>query len=120
VINHRFTRSVTPNLTLAEKISRREIEKLEKERKHLVNVRQALVDKGDEAPAAKMAAELETVEAGLQGLHDREANIRAGYVYVLNKVHGGPGSSRVQAEHHPSLVPLMICLEYLGSLPSNP
>lgn len=64
----------------------REIEKLEKERKHLVNVRQALLDKGDEAGAAKMAAELETVEAGLDGLHEREANIRAGYVYVISNV----------------------------------
>ncbi len=65
---------------------RREIEKLEKERKHLLNVRQALLDKGDEAAAAKMAAELENVEAGLQGLHEREANIRAGYVYVISNV----------------------------------
>ncbi len=65
---------------------RREIEKLEKERKHLLNVRQALLDKGDDAAAAKMTAELESVEAGLQGLHDREANIRAGYVYVISNV----------------------------------
>jgi hypothetical protein len=65
---------------------RREIEKLEKERKHLLNVRQALLDKGDETAAAKMTAELATVEAGLQGLHDREANIRAGYVYVISNV----------------------------------
>jgi predicted transcriptional regulator len=42
---------------------RREIEKLEKERRHLVNVRQALLDKGDEAAAAEMAAELANVEA---------------------------------------------------------
>lgn len=65
---------------------RREIEKLEKERKHLFNVRQALLAKGDEAAAAKMTAELEAVDAGLQGLHDREANIRAGYVYVISNV----------------------------------
>lgn len=65
---------------------RREIEKLEKERKHMLNVRQALLDKGDEAAAAKMTAELDTIEAGLQGLHDREANIRAGYVYVISNL----------------------------------
>jgi seryl-tRNA synthetase len=65
---------------------RREIEKLEKERKHLLNVRQALLDKGDEVAAAKMTAELDNVEAGLQGLHDREANIRAGYVYVISNL----------------------------------
>jgi hypothetical protein len=65
---------------------RREIEKLEKERKHLLNVRQALLNKGDEVAAAKMTAELDTIDAGLQGLHDREANIRAGYVYVISNV----------------------------------
>lgn len=65
---------------------RREIEKLEKERKHLLNVRQALLDKGDEAAAAKLTAELDNVDAGLQGLHDREANIRAGYVYVISNL----------------------------------
>lgn len=27
---------------------------------------------------------MENVDAGLQGLHDREANIRAGYVYVIS------------------------------------
>lgn len=65
---------------------RREIEKLEKERKHLLNVRQALLDKGDEAAAAKMTDQLENLDAGLQGLHDREANIRAGYVYVISNL----------------------------------
>jgi hypothetical protein len=75
---------------------RREIEKLEKERKHLLNVRQALLDKGDEAAAAEMAAELENVEAGLQGLHDREANIRAGYVYVISNLGAfGPNMVKV-------------------------
>jgi hypothetical protein len=65
---------------------RREIEKLEKERSHLANVHRALVDKGDHEAAAKMQAELTDVEAGLQGLHEREANIRAGYVYVISNV----------------------------------
>ena len=75
---------------------RREIEKLEKERKHLQNVRQALLDKGDDEAAAQMAAELENVEAGLQGLHDREANIRAGYVYVISNLGAfGPNMVKV-------------------------
>jgi hypothetical protein len=75
---------------------RREIEKLEKERKHLLNVRQALLDKGDEVAAAKLTAELGNVEAGLEGLHDREANIRAGYVYVISNLGAfGPNMVKV-------------------------
>lgn len=65
---------------------RREIEKLEKERRHLLNVRQALLERGDEVAAAKMTAEIDNVDAGLQGLHEREANIRAGYVYVISNL----------------------------------
>ncbi|MBB4909853.1 DUF4041 domain-containing protein [Actinophytocola algeriensis] len=89
---------------------RREIEKLEKERKHLMNVRQALLDKGDEAAAAKMAAELENVEAGLQGLHDREANIRAGYVYVISNL-GAFGPNMVKVGMTRRLNPMERVLE---------
>ncbi|MEU4743059.1 DUF4041 domain-containing protein [Actinosynnema sp. NPDC023658] len=74
---------------------RREIEKLDKERNHLVNVRQALLDKGDEAAARKIQVELDDVDAGLQGLRDREANIRAGYVYVISNV-GALGANMVK------------------------
>jgi hypothetical protein len=43
-----------------------------------------------------MTAELDTVEAGLQGLHDREANIRAGYVYVISNLGAfGPNMVKV-------------------------
>jgi hypothetical protein len=89
---------------------RREIEKLEKERRHLVNVRQALLDKGDETAAAEMAAELENVEAGLQGLHDREANIRAGYVYVISNL-GAFGPNMVKVGMTRRLNPLERVLE---------
>jgi len=89
---------------------RREIEKLEKERKHLVNVRQALLDKGDEAAAAEMTAELENVESGLQGLHDREANIRAGYVYVISNL-GAFGPNMVKVGMTRRLNPIERVLE---------
>jgi hypothetical protein len=89
---------------------RREIEKLEKERRHLVNVRQALLDKGDETAAAEMAAELENVEAGLQGLHDREANIRAGYVYVISNL-GAFGPNMVKVGMTRRLNPIERVLE---------
>ncbi|WP_329790104.1 DUF4041 domain-containing protein [Lentzea sp. DG1S-22] len=65
---------------------RRELEKLEKERKHLENVRQALLAKGDHAAAEELQSELDEVVAGIDGVHQREANIRAGYVYVISNL----------------------------------
>lgn len=65
---------------------RRELEKLDKERKHLENVRQALLAKGDLAAAEELQSELDKVVSGIEGVHQREANIRAGYVYVISNV----------------------------------
>lgn len=65
---------------------RRELEKLEKERKHLENVRRALLAKGDVAGAEKLQSELDEVVSGIEGVHQREANIRAGYVYVISNL----------------------------------
>lgn len=65
---------------------RRELEKLEKERKHLENVRKALLDKGELDAARELEAELDKVVAGIEGVHEREANIRAGYVYVISNL----------------------------------
>ncbi|NKE57158.1 DUF4041 domain-containing protein [Lentzea sp. PSKA42] len=65
---------------------RRELEKLEKERKHLENVRQALLAKGDLAAAEELQSELDKVVSGIEGVHQREANIRAGYVYVISNL----------------------------------
>ncbi len=89
---------------------RREIEKLEKERHHLANVRQALLDKGDEAAAEKIEVELGNVEAGLQGLHEREANIRAGYVYVISNL-GSLGPKMVKIGMTRRLIPSERVLE---------
>lgn len=65
---------------------RRELEKLEKERKHLENVRQALLAKGEITAAEELQSELDKVVAGIEGVHEREANIRAGYVYVISNL----------------------------------
>ncbi|GHH44626.1 DUF4041 domain-containing protein [Lentzea cavernae] len=65
---------------------RRELEKLEKERKHLENVRRALLAKGDVAAADELQSELDKVVSGIEGVHQREANIRAGYVYVISNL----------------------------------
>ncbi|MFD5827758.1 DUF4041 domain-containing protein [Lentzea sp. NPDC060358] len=65
---------------------RRELEKLDKERKHLENVRKALLDKGELEAARELEAELEQVVASIDGVHQREANIRAGYVYVISNL----------------------------------
>ncbi|SFR28467.1 T5orf172 domain-containing protein [Lentzea waywayandensis] len=65
---------------------RRELEKLEKERKHLENVRRALLAKGDVAAAEELQSELDKVVSGIEGVHQREANIRAGYVYVISNL----------------------------------
>jgi hypothetical protein len=65
---------------------RRELEKLEKERKHLENVRQALLAKGELAAAEELQSELDKVVSGIEGVHQREANIRAGYVYVISNL----------------------------------
>jgi uncharacterized protein DUF4041/T5orf172 domain-containing protein len=89
---------------------RREIEKLQKERQHIANVRQALLDKGDETGAAKMQEELDNVDAGLQGLQEREANIRAGYVYVISNI-GAFGPSMVKVGMTRRLIPAERVLE---------
>jgi hypothetical protein len=64
----------------------RERERLEKERQHYANARQALVDKGDELAARRMAEQLAEVEKELANVDFRAANIRAGYVYVISNI----------------------------------
>lgn len=81
--------------TKAQAEYRREIEKLEKERRHLVNVQSALRNRGDGDGAAKIQADLDNLDASLEGLHNREANIRAGYVYVISNI-GSFGSNMVK------------------------
>lgn len=89
---------------------RREIEKLEKKRRHLVTVHKALLEKGDTEGAAQMRLELDNVESGIQGVHEREANIRAGYVYVISNI-GAFGTNMVKIGMTRRLTPAERVLE---------
>ena len=60
--------------------------RLEKERQHHANALQALLDKGDEAGAARLHEQLSEVERAIEDMDYRAANIRAGYVYVISNI----------------------------------
>lgn len=64
----------------------REHERLAKERAHYANAVEALRAKGESAEAAELEAKLAELDGALKGLEEREANIRAGYVYVISNV----------------------------------
>lgn len=66
--------------------SEREQERLGKERTHYVNAIQKLVEKGDMVAAAAATEKLQEVDAALQGVIERAANVRAGYVYVISNL----------------------------------
>jgi hypothetical protein len=84
--NERAERERLRDEAKAQAEFRRELEKLDKERKHLENVRKALLDKGEIEAARELESELDKVVAGIEGVHQREANIRAGYVYVISNL----------------------------------
>ena len=65
---------------------RREQERLLKERSHYANALDALAAKGDLAGVADLQKKMDDVETALEGIKQREANIRAGYVYVISNV----------------------------------
>jgi Domain of unknown function (DUF4041)/T5orf172 domain len=71
-----------------EEKARREFEaekaRLTKEQSHYQTALEKLVAKGDEVGAAEMNAKLEEIAAAITGVEEREANIRAGYVYVIS------------------------------------
>lgn len=64
----------------------RERARLEKERQHFENALRALVQKGDEAAAARVRAQLEDVDKAIADVDYRAANVRAGYVYVISNL----------------------------------
>ncbi|ASO18537.1 hypothetical protein FHR81_002945 [Actinoalloteichus hoggarensis] len=65
---------------------RREQERLLKEQGHYRNAAAALRAKGDEEGAADLERKLAEIAAALGGIEEREANIRAGYVYVISNI----------------------------------
>jgi hypothetical protein len=70
--------------------AQREIEaeqlRLDKERTHYETVIAALRERGDADAIAAAEAKLAEIERARQGLADRAANTRAGYVYVISNV----------------------------------
>ncbi len=64
----------------------RELERLEKEKKHYANALEALVEKGDEVGAERLREQLSDVEKAIEDVDYRAANIRAGYVYVISNI----------------------------------
>jgi len=65
---------------------RREQERLSKEQQHYRNAIEALRAKGDLAGIAELEAKLREIEEALRGVEERQANIKAGYVYVISNI----------------------------------
>lgn len=58
--------------------------RLEKEQSHYLSALEKLRANGDEAGIAEMEGKLAQIESAITGIENREANIRAGYVYVIS------------------------------------
>lgn len=73
-----------------EEIARRELErereKLEKEKAHFQAAAEALLAKGDSQAAAQAQASAAEAQRAIEGVVEREANVRAGYVYVISNI----------------------------------
>lgn len=73
-----------------ERQAQREFEekkaKLIKERSHYDTALERLVEQGRHEEAQALREELEQIEAAISDLAHREANIRAGYVYVISNI----------------------------------
>ena len=70
----------------AEKELRAERERLEKERQHYLNVLKAVEEAGNSTEAEKLRQQLAEIEEGIDDVVKREANSRAGYVYVISNI----------------------------------
>lgn len=68
---------------------------LEKERDHYVNVAESLEVQADEKTLSTIQAKLEDAQRAIADLDYREANLKAGYVYVLSNI-GAFGESVVK------------------------
>ncbi|WP_242454041.1 DUF4041 domain-containing protein [Bailinhaonella thermotolerans] len=73
-----------------EEAARREFERekarLRKEEAHYRSALAKLIAKGDEAGAEELKAKLEEIGAAVSDVEAREANVRAGYVYVISNL----------------------------------
>lgn len=80
----------------AQKEIEREQEKLAKEQAHYAAAIEALREKGDSAALAEHEGKLKEIEEAMEGLRQRAANTRAGYVYVISNVGSfGPGVVKI-------------------------
>ena len=70
----------------AERELQAERERLEKERQHYLNVLKTVEEIGDEAETARLKQQIIDIEKGINDVEKREANIRAGYVYVISNI----------------------------------
>lgn len=73
----------------------RERARLEKERQHFANALEAVKASGDEAAIARVQEQLADVHRAIEGVDYREANVRAGYVYVISNI-GSFGDNMVK------------------------
>ena len=64
----------------------REKARLAKEQAHYQAAMARLEAKGDATAAAEMAAKVRDIQEAIAGVEAREANIRAGYVYVISNI----------------------------------
>lgn len=73
-----------------EEAARREYEReqarLEKEKSHYTAALQALRDRGDAGAAAETEQKLTEIQHAIDGVIERAANARAGYVYVISNI----------------------------------
>lgn len=73
-----------------EEVARRELErereKLEKEKSHFEAAAQALLAKGDTQAAAQAQLHAAEAQKAIDGVVERAANVRAGYVYVISNI----------------------------------
>jgi hypothetical protein len=83
----------------------RERKRLEKERAHYENAMQALLRKDDQEGAARLAGQLAEIDAAIENVDYRVANVRAGYVYVISNV-GSFGEQMVKIGMTRRLEPL--------------
>jgi len=61
-----------------------EKERLEKERRHYVAALSKLPEDPNDSQRAELEQKLLDIDSSIQGVEEREANIRAGYVYVIS------------------------------------
>lgn len=80
----------------AERELQAERERLEKEKQHYLNVLKTVEELGNIEEAEKLKQQIIEIEQGINDVEKREANMRAGYVYVISNLGAfGPGMVKI-------------------------